>query len=139
MLNAEARPLRNLTLALALCLTGGSSLAANSPCAPSIGGRHEPAFVGSASEGLDFQTRCLVWEYSVQPKAELLPSPEAPSFGPRARSAQFVVTQPAPNRAPGSQSFSELLAQGLSLRPAGSEATLTAVPPASGAQPPAAK
>jgi hypothetical protein len=128
--------MRNLMLALALVFTPTSSLAADNPCTRTIGGRHIPAFVGLGSDGLDFQTRCLVWEYSAQPKAEFIPSPEAPSFGSR---AQVVVIQPAPDRSPGSQALSDLLSHSLSLKPAGSEATLTSVPPASGALLPAIK
>ena len=122
-------------LALAL-LFAATPLAADTPCARTIGGRHIPTFVGLGSEGLDFQKRCLVWEYSVEPRAEFIPAPEASSFGP---GPQVVLIQPAPNRASGSQALSDLLSRNLSLKPATSESAFTSVSEGSDAQLPAVR
>jgi hypothetical protein len=127
--------MRICRLALVLLLAA-SPLAADTPCARAIGGRHIPAFAGLGSEGLDFQRRCLAWEYSAEPKAEFIPAPEAPSFAPV---SQVVVIQPAPNRQTGSQVLSELLSRSLSLKPANSGGSLSSVAPGSDAQPPAVK
>jgi hypothetical protein len=121
----KERHMRTITLALVLVFVAPRPLAADHPCARTIGGRHIPAFVGLGSEGLDFQKRCLVWEYSAEPKAEFIPSPETPSFGSH---AQIVVIEPAPHRSSGSQTLSELLSHSLSLKPAASEAALTPMP-----------
>ena len=122
-------------LALVL-LFAATPLAADPPCARTIGGRHIPAFVGLGSEGLDFQKRCLVWEYSVEPKAEFIPAPEASSFGP---GSQVVLVRPAPSRASGSQALSDLLSRSLSLKPATSKPALTSVSEGSDAQLPPAR
>ena len=122
-------------LALVL-LFAATPLVADTPCARTIGGRHIPAFVGLGSEALDFQKRCLVWEYSAEPKAEFIPAPEAPSFSP---ASQVVVIQPAPNRQSGSQALSELLSRSLSIKPATSESALNSVSEGSDPQLPAVK
>ena len=127
--------MRILRLALAL-LFAATPLAADTPCARTIGGRHIPAFVGLGSEGLDFQKRCLVWEYSAEPKAEFIPAPEAPSFVPGSR---VVVVQPAPNPLSGSLALSDLVSRSLSIKPATSESTLTSVSEGSDPQLPPVK
>ncbi|HQQ75854.1 MAG TPA: hypothetical protein PLB01_00745 [Thermoanaerobaculia bacterium] len=128
--------MRTLTLALALVFAAPRPLAADQTCVRTIGGRHIPAFVGLGSEGLDFQKRCLVWEYSAEPKAEFIPSPETPSLGSH---AQVVVIEPAPDRSSGSITLSELLSHSLSLKPVASEAALSLMPAVSDAHPLTAK
>jgi hypothetical protein len=43
------------------------------PCARALEGTHETALLGGAASELAFQTECLLWETTLQPKAELLP------------------------------------------------------------------
>ncbi len=67
--------------------------AATPLCARPLGGVHVPAFTTAASAELGIQTECLVWEASVQPKAELIPPTAAPAL-PRLATVRKVVVAP---------------------------------------------
>jgi hypothetical protein len=62
-----------LALVLALVVPPSPAATADHPCFRPIGGVHEAVPLGIRSEGLDFQTDCLIWEYDVKPKGEFLP------------------------------------------------------------------
>ena len=100
-------------LALMLVVPAGPP-ASQGPCAPRIGGRHEPAFVGRSAEDLDFQRRCLIWEYAAEPKVELLP-PVGSSLAGVRRIGGRAVTSP-----PSSDPFADLVCRSIGLKPGGS-------------------
>ena len=124
--------MRNLFQSFALALVAASSLAEGNPCSRTISGRHDPQFLNSASEGLDFQRRCLIWEWSVQPKAEFIPSVEPPPVVSR-----VLVEQPVLRSSP--QSFSELFARSVNLKAHGSVGALVPFLPVPSAPEPSPK
>ena len=64
--------MKHLRLLLAFGILSAPGLGAE-PCARSLGGTHVTALLGGGTSELAFQTECLFWETTLQPKAELLP------------------------------------------------------------------
>jgi hypothetical protein len=68
-----------LAFAVLLALPPSPSGVPTSPCEPALSAVGETVFVGSHGLELEIQRECLVWEWSVQPKAQFIhpPSPES--------------------------------------------------------------
>ena len=82
-----------LVLLVLLCLVAAPASADGSGCFGEMGGYHVPALLNASPDELSKQARCMILEYSITPKAMLLP-PSA--LGPVARGrTQLLVERSA--------------------------------------------
>jgi len=70
-----------LAFAVLLALPASPPTVSTSPCEPTVSAVGESVFVASHGLELETQRECLVWEWSVQPKAQFLP-PSVARMGP---------------------------------------------------------
>ncbi len=87
-------------LALALLAVAPALATDDRSCVRELSGRHSTAFLRSSSSELERQTQCLGWEFSVSPRAELLPGSD-PAPPPIRIVGPLLSASHANIRAPG--------------------------------------